>query len=60
MYLRFTPRNIFTRSEPGALVIGRSLPNTAAYGGDLVSTWVANPFVHAEVQVTSLNHLQTL
>ncbi len=29
-------------------------------GGDLVSTWIAKPEVHAEVQETSLIHLQNL
>ena len=29
-------------------------------GGDMVSTWVTNLWVHVEVQITSLIHLQTL
>ena len=29
-------------------------------GGDLASTWVAKPEVHAEVQSSSLNRLQKL
>lgn len=35
------------------VVIPAAGPNTVSPGGDLVSTWVANPFVHAEVQITS-------
>jgi len=34
-------------------------PTLGPHGGDLVSTWVAKPEVHAEVQITSLNNLQT-
>ena len=35
------------------LVFRRPAPNNASHGGDLVSTWAANPLVHAEVQITS-------
>jgi len=38
---------------PHSVVFRGQAPNTGAEGGDMVSTWVTNPLVHAEVQITS-------
>ena len=36
-----------------ALVFPGPGPNNGLTGGDMVSTWVTNLWVHAEVQITS-------
>ena len=49
--LRVTPLTSHTYHLP--LEPNLACPHTLGHGGDLVSTWVAKPEVHAEGQITS-------